>query len=418
MTASAKPRKLTRREALKIGGGALLGGSALLGAAVTGCGGGGDDGAGQAGLADRTTVRFMTAQTLEKHRSLEPLIAEFMEIHPGIRIEHIKVPWDQAHSKYLTAILGGAPPDVMTIPSWWVTEFRAMGALEDLGPWVRDWPHLQGYSEQVKRLTRATMAFDGDQVFGLPTEVAVRSMFYRTEWLDEQGLAPAETREEWRALLEKITDPSRQRYGYALRGARGGFWSWWAIAQEFAGSNAWFDEDHRCIINSPDHVAGLSYWNDLYQDGLAPPDSLNWGFNELVQGFWSGLCGTMEQDPEVVRTCLEHGLDEDRLAITVMPRRSKGPRGPVRRGVYIHVVGLPQQGRSLDVSRLADGARAAAPVLQGRQHDPALRQCDGGPRLRAGSLPVFRGNGYGSGPSCRTGIPTTCRRWGSFWRCG
>ena len=214
----------------------------------------------------------------------------------------------------------------MTIPSWWVTEFRAMGALEDLGPWVRDWPHLQGYSEQVKRLTRATMAFDGDQVFGLPTEVAVRSMFYRTEWLDEHGLAPAETREEWRALLEKITDPSRQRYGYALRGARGGFWSWWAIAQEFAGSNAWFDEDHRCIINSPDHVAGLSYWNDLYQDGLAPPDSLNWGFNELVQGFWSGLCGTMEQDPEVVRTCLEHGLDEDSLAITVMPA---GPRARV-----------------------------------------------------------------------------------------
>lgn len=334
MTAPDKPRKLSRREVLKIGGGALLGsgallsGGTLLGATVTGCGSG-DDRAGrtgQAGQADRTTLRFMTAQTREKHRSLEPLIAEFMEIHPGIRIEHIKVPWDQAHSKYLTAILGGAPPDVMAIPSWWVTEFRAMGALQDLGPWVRDWPHLQGYTEQVKKLTRASMAFDGDQVFGLPTEVAVRSMFYRTEWLDEHGLAPAETREEWRVLLEKITDPSRQRYGYALRGARGGFWSWWPIAQEYAGSNAWFDEDHRCIINSPDHVAGLSYWNDLYQDGLAPPDSLNWGFNELVQGFWSGLCGTMEQDPEVVRTCLEHGLDEDRLAITVMPA---GPRARV-----------------------------------------------------------------------------------------
>ena len=294
MTASAKPRKLSRREALRIGGGALLG------VAMTGCGGGGDDGAdrtGRAGRADRTTVRFMTAQTREKHRSLEPLIAEFMEIHPGIRIEHIKVPWDQAHSKYLTAILGGAPPDVMTIPSWWVTEFRAMGALEDLGPWARDWPHLQGYTEQVKRLTRATMAFDGDQVFGLPTEVAVRSMFYRTEWLDEHGLAPAETREEWRALLEKITDPSRQRYGYALRGARGGFWSWWPIAQEYAGSNAWFDADHRCVINSPDHVAGLSYWNDLYQDGLAPPDSLNWGFNELVQGSGRGSAARWSRTP-------------------------------------------------------------------------------------------------------------------------
>ncbi len=307
----SKYKGLSRRDALKIGGGALLG------AAVLGCGGNRDD---------RKTLRFMTALTREKHRSLEPLLAEFSEIHPGIRIEHVKVPWDQAHSKYITSMLGGDPPDVMSISSWWMAEFRAMGALEDLRPWAIDWPHLQGYSKNVERFTRSTMAFDGDQVFGLPAEVAVRSMFYRTEWLDEHGLAPAKTREEWRALLEKITDPDRQRYGYAFRGARGGFYSWWAIAQEYAGSNAWFDRDQRCIINGPDHVAGLSYWNDLYQDGLVPPDSLNWGFNELVQGFWSDLCGTMEQDPEVVRTCLEHGLNEDTLAITTMPA---GPKARV-----------------------------------------------------------------------------------------
>jgi multiple sugar transport system substrate-binding protein len=151
-------------------------------------------------------------------------------------------------------------------------------------------------------------------------------MFYRKEWLDEQGLVPATTRMEWRTLLEKMTDKEKQRYGYAFRGARGGFYSWWALVEEFAGTNAWFDEHHQCIINRPDHVAGISFWNDLYQDGLTPKDSLNWGYNELVQGFWSGICGSMEQDPEVVRTCLEHGLDENTLSISIMPA---GPKARV-----------------------------------------------------------------------------------------
>ncbi len=311
MFKTIKSSMISRRDALKLCGGALIN------ATVFGCG---------SNKTNSTKIQFMTALTWEKHRSLEPLLNEFSAIYPSIQIEHIKVPWDQAHSKYITAILGGSPPDVMMIPSWWVAEFRAMGALEDLSPWVKDWPYLNGYAENVKRFTEATLAFDGDQIFGLPSEVAVRSMFYRTEWLDEYDLEPAKTRKDWRILLEKITDPERNRYGYAFRGGRGGFYSWWAIAQEFAGSNEWFDRDQRCIINSPDHVAGLSYWNDLYQDRLVPSDSLNWGFNELVQGFWSGLCGTMEQDPEVVRTCLEHGLDENTLAITMMPT---GPKARV-----------------------------------------------------------------------------------------
>jgi multiple sugar transport system substrate-binding protein len=302
---------LSRRKMLK------LTGTAALGTALFGCHGGSDG---------QNTISFISALTKEKHRALEPLIAEFSDMHPDITIDHIKVPWDQAHSKFLTMIIGGNPPDLMSIPSQWLAEFRARGALENLKPWFQDWPHKDGYPETVELMSRSATAFDGEDVYGLPFEIAVRAMFYRKEWLDEQGLVPATTRMEWRTLLEKMTDKEKQRYGYAFRGARGGFYSWWALVEEFAGTNAWFDEHHQCIINRPDHVAGISFWNDLYQDGLTPKDSLNWGYNELVQGFWSGICGSMEQDPEVVRTCLEHGLDENTLSISIMPA---GPKARV-----------------------------------------------------------------------------------------
>jgi multiple sugar transport system substrate-binding protein len=98
------------------------------------------------------------------------------------------------------------------------------------------------------------------------------------------------------------------------------------MAEEFSGTNQWFDENNRCIINSPDHVEGLAFWNALYQDRLVPEDSINWGYTELVQGFWSGVCGCVEQDNEVVGTCLEHGMDTSSLATAIMPA---GPKARV-----------------------------------------------------------------------------------------
>lgn len=93
--------------------------------------------------------------------------------------------------------------------------------------------------------------------------------------------------------------------------------------------NEWFDQDNRCLINSPDHVKGLAFWNALYQDRLAPEDSVNWGYAELVQAFWAGICGCCEQDPEVVGTCLEHGMTGQTLLTAIMPA---GPKARVSFG--------------------------------------------------------------------------------------
>ena len=303
-------KSISRREMLKLTGGALLG------AALSGCGGSGD----------RNTVTFLTPMGGPKNQAIGRLAAEWSEGHPAIRVEHMPVPWDQAHTKLLTMIAGGNPPDLFVLTGQWVSEFRAMGAIENLTPWYQGWDHKDTFTPIARQRCEIATAIDADDIYGLPVEVTVRAMFYQKQWLDDFGLQPAMTRDEWRTLLEKITAPQKQRYGYAFRGGRGGFWSWWAIAEEFAGTNEWFDGDHRCIINSPDHVAGLEYWNALYQDRLTPEDALNWGYTDLVQAFWSGVCGCCEQDNEVVGTCIEHGMDDTTLATALMPA---GPKARV-----------------------------------------------------------------------------------------
>ena len=300
----------SRRDVLR------LGGTALAGAAVLGCGGG----------DDRRTVTLFSPMGEVKNRALAVRIDRFMSLRDDIRVELIPVPWDQGHAKLVTMIAGGNPPDLITATGQWMAEFRAMGAIEDLTSWYESWPHRDAFTSTSLLRCESSTAIENGQVYGLPLELTTRVMFYRKRWLDEHGLEPAATRADWRALLERFTDRGRDRYGYALRGARGGFWTWWPMLEEFSGTNEWFDGDNNCIINSPDHVEGLAYWNDIYRDGLTPMDSVNWGYNELVQGFWSGICGCIEQDPEVVRTCLEHGMDESTLATAVMPA---GPRAHV-----------------------------------------------------------------------------------------
>ena len=352
---------MSRRHMLKLSAGTALGATAL-GTTLFGCAG--------SGSGKKVTVVAPMGDV--KNQAVERLCAQFAEANPGTSVEYVPVPWDQAHTKLLTMIAGGNPPDLMYLTGQWVAELRAMNALEDLTSWYNGWEYKGMFTPVAVQRCESSSAIEGNSVYGLPQEVTVRAMFYHKQWLGELGLSPADTRAEWRSHLETMTDFQRGRFGYAFRGARGGLWTWWPIVEEYSGTNEWFDDDNRCIINGPDHVAGLSYWNDLYQDGLCPRDALNWGYTELVQGFWSGTCGSVEQDNEVVATCIEHGMDESSLMTAMMPA---GPRARVT-SADIWILTMSAGSRNKD---------AAQGLFQWLMSPEQL----GGYSLEAGVIPSF-----------------------------
>ena len=49
---------------------------------------------------------------------------------------------------------------------------------------------------------------------------------------------------------------------------------------------------------------GIQFLLDIYQKGYAPKDSVNWGFNEIVAGFYSGTCAMLDQDPDALIAAL------------------------------------------------------------------------------------------------------------------
>ena len=94
------------------------------------------------------------------------------------------------------------------------------------------------------------------------------------------------------------------------------------------GTNEFFNEDGKSRLNEPGSVKGLQFLIDLYKKGYAPKDSVNWGFNEIVAGFYSGTCAFLDQDPDALIAIAERMPAEDfarhhrcRRARTARPSR-------------------------------------------------------------------------------------------------
>ena len=98
---------------------------------------------------------------------------------------------------------------------------------------------------------------------------------------------------------------------------------------------------------------------DLYKNGYAPKDSVNWGFNEIVAGFYSGTCALLDQDPDALIAIAERMKPED-FGVAAMPQ------GPGRQGLPDHrlcrlvdVRGQREQGPRLEADRDAGRRRKA-----------------------------------------------------------
>jgi multiple sugar transport system substrate-binding protein len=61
----------------------------------------------------------------------------------------------------------------------------------------------------------------------------------------------------------------------------------------------------------------------MYKNGSAPPDSVNWGFNEIVAGFDSGTCAMLDQDPDAL-IGIAGKMDPNAFAVAPIPT---GPGG-------------------------------------------------------------------------------------------
>jgi multiple sugar transport system substrate-binding protein len=253
----------------------------------------------------------------ERTEVLKGMVDGYKAANPGVEVEIISVPWGQAFETVATMIAGGDTPDVIEMPDTWQALYADQ--LMPLDDKIAGWEY--GATLTQKTLDMGKLA--NGKVTMIPYGFYLRAMFYNKKLLAEAGVAaPPKTMDEFMAAAEAVSKLDG-KYGYCLRGGPGGTNGWIMMAAVMNGSNEFFTADGKSRINEPGSVAGIQFLMDIYQKGYAPKDSVNWGFNEIVAGFYSGTCAFLDQDPDALIAIAERMPAED-FAVIPMP---VGPAG-------------------------------------------------------------------------------------------
>lgn len=270
---------------------------------------------GAAQAEELTLVEVITSP--ERTELLQSQIDSFKEAHPDVEVEIVSLPWGQAFEKLATMVSGGDIPDVVEMPERWAALYADQ--LVDLEPYVAEWEHGETLTQKTVDMGKLS----GGKMTMIPYGFYLRAMFYNKNLLEEAGVEkPPHTMQEFMDAAAAVSELDG-KYGYCLRGGPGGLNGWMMMAAVMNGSNEFFTEDGQSRLNEPGSVEGIQFMLDLYQKGYAPKDSVNWGFNEIVAGFYSGTCAFLDQDPDALIGIRER-MDEADFGVVPMP---VGPSG-------------------------------------------------------------------------------------------
>lgn len=260
------------------------------------------------GSADDGTVRLQMVESLTnpaRTTLIRELLDEFEAENPGITVDLVSPPTDQADQKLQQMLQSGRGVDVLEVRDSTVGAFSNNGWLYDLSDDVTGWAGWDDLTDNAQAVT----AQDGARYF-VPYGFYGLSLFYRTDLVEEAGFdgPPA----SWEELLEQasaIQDPAQNTYGYAFRGGQNGFSNVVAAVEAYTiddldVENAYLLQDGSTIFAAPEAQDAVDTYFSLFEQA-APPSAVSWGYPEMVEGFTNGSTAFLLQDPEVIATVAE-----------------------------------------------------------------------------------------------------------------
>ncbi len=325
-----------------------------------------------------TTLQLVEVITSpQRTEVLEGMIAKFEEANPDVTVEVTSLPWGQAFEKLATMVQGGQIPDVVEMPDRWLSLYANNDQLVDLAAYMEGWPDAGELNDRALQYG----SYVADTMYMVPYGFYLRAMFWNKKLFAEAGLeGPPETMDDFMAASEAISALDGKT-GYCMRGGPGGANGYVMMMANMMGHDDYFDEEGNSSINSPEAIQGLQFLVDMYQNGYVPKDSVNWGFNEIVAGFYSGTCAMLDQDPDALIAIAER-MDEEDFAVAPMPLGPSGKSFPTigyagwamfdaseSKDEAAALIGhLSSRGSNLEWAKFV----GVIPIHQGAEQDPAF----------------------------------------------
>ncbi|MBA3703928.1 MAG: ABC transporter substrate-binding protein [Rubrobacter sp.] len=273
----SKPRGLSRRDFLKVGG-AGLAGAALLGTA--GCGGGEQSGGATelyftAPPDTAGTTSKLISEFNEKNKGKYKVIFQQGNADTGQRLDKLRTQF-QAGGENIDVILG----DVI-----WTAELAESGWISDLSdrfPESQQQAFLPGSVEAI--------TYNG-KPYGMPWFTDTGLLYYRKDLLRKSGYnGPPKTWNELKQMTRKVRGELDIKFGFLFQGARSeaGVCDGCEYVWGHGGNVLDPKDPTRVVIDSPQAIAGLATERSMITDGISPEAVTVYEEPETEGGFLNG----------------------------------------------------------------------------------------------------------------------------------
>jgi arabinogalactan oligomer / maltooligosaccharide transport system substrate-binding protein len=219
------------------------------------------------------------------HAAMQSLIEGFEALHPGVTIDYVDIPVDEARARFDTAAqtTSGAP-DVVTLDSSWVADFASRGYLARLD----DTAAVDPVDDQLPNLL-TTAKYDG-RVVALPRSADGPALLYNVDLLAKADIAVPRTWADLTTARLKLTAKDVQTL-YAPADSDG------LLPWIYGEGGDLVDADAKTInVSSAACVAALSARLELGATGVTVDDSSSGSVDAMRTAFRQGRVAMILDD--------------------------------------------------------------------------------------------------------------------------
>ena len=218
----------------------------------------------------------------EEFKGLQRVMEMFKQRYPGIALTQENIPNPEYMTKFTAAVMANTRPDVTMVVAERLADMLGMGGLVDLTSRVDAWPNKANYPAD-----RWQGCSTNGKTYGVPAFTFIDWVYWRKDWFEQAGIDGApKNLDEFVTVAKKLTDPSKNRYGFGMRAGPGGYAYILDLIESFGSP---FVIDGKNAMDKAKTVAAVKWYADLVTvHKVVPPSAANDGFRQIMEGFKTG----------------------------------------------------------------------------------------------------------------------------------
>lgn len=231
--------------------------------------------------ASNQELEFWTMQLQPKFTPyFTEIINAFEKKNPEISVRWIDIPWEAMESKILTTVSAKTAPDVVNLNPNFASQLASRNAWLNLKSHIS--PEVQ--QQYLPQIWQASTL--GDVNFGIPWYLTTRITLYNKKLLSQANLTtPPKTFAELAEFAKRFHNKTG-KYAMFVTFVPGD--SGEVLESLVQMGVQLVDKQRKATFNTPEGVAAFSYWVDLYQNNLLPPEVLTQGHRHAIDLYQLG----------------------------------------------------------------------------------------------------------------------------------